>query len=305
MKKKKLIVRFSIHVGLMVAAVLAIAISSHFLLRSGTRHGARRTVPTFKGISLPEAELLAQANDLILFINDSLYVPAYAGGTVLDQLPASGVEVKPGRTVYVVINAYGDRMVTIPYVAGRSLRQAKNMLDVAGFEISRIKYTSDMATNYVLKQSYRGRDIDVESTLEAPAGSGIELTVGVSENDPYTRMPNVIGLSLKEAKSRLWESGLNVGRIDLDQGVDLLKDKGAKVYIQGRAANQNISWGTSISLKVTLDAEKLASAVEEARKADLEYEKSLRNPKKEEESAEVEQATEQSPVEDEDDPFFE
>ncbi|MFI3280720.1 MAG: PASTA domain-containing protein [Rikenellaceae bacterium] len=275
MKKEVTLKGILTNAAVIIAVILAIAIAAHFLLRAGTRHGVRRTVPEFKGVSLQEAEFLAKQNDLQIYINDSLYVTAQPGGTVLDQLPAAGVEVKPGRTIYVVINAFGKRMVTVPYVAGRSLRQAKNMLDVAGLEIKHINYVSDMATNYVLSQSYNSRSIVSSSKVEAPTGAGIDLTVGVSTDDPYTRVPNVIGLSLKEAKSRIWESGLNVGRINIDKGINLLKDLNAKVYIQGEAANGDAKWGQSMSVTVTLDQKKIDAATAAAHKADLEYEKSL------------------------------
>ncbi len=260
---------------ILCATIVLIAIAAHILLRVGTRHGSRRTVPQLTGISLREAEVLTSAYDLNIFINDSLHVTSHVGGTVLDQLPAAGVEVKPGRTIYIIINAFGDRMVEIPYVAGRSLRQAKNMLDVAGLEISQINYVDDMATNYVLEQSYRGRDITAETSLEAAVGSGIMLTVGVSQSDPYTLSPSLIGLSLREAKSRIWESGLNVGRIEVDKGVNLLQDKGAKVYIQSVGANTECRWGRSINITLTTDNDKVDTALEEVRRARIEYEKSL------------------------------
>ncbi len=304
MKKIGLIGRFAINVGLMVVMVLAVAVASHFLLRAGTRHGASCAVPQFKGVSLAEAEMLALENELNIVINDSLYVASYPGGTVLDQLPAAGVKVKPGRAVYVIVNAYGDRMVEIPYVAGRSLRQAKNMLDVAGLEIRRINYVEDMATNYVLEQSYRGRVLEAESAIEAALGSGVELTVGVSSDNPRTRIPNVIGLSLKEAKSRIWESGLNVGRVDLDPGVNIFKHKNAKVYIQSQVANTSAAWGLSVNITMAIDEEKIAAAVKEAHKAELEYEKLLRNGETGDEE-ETQNETESSDESAESDNFFE
>ncbi len=299
MKNDGLLKRIITNAAIIATVIIAIAIAAHFALRIGTRHGARRTVPELKGISLPEAELLASSSDLDIYINDSLYVNTYPGGTVLDQLPAAGVSVKPGRTIYLVINAYGDRMVEIPYVAGRSLRQAKNMLDVAGLEISKIKYVPDMATNYVLSQSYKGHNIAQGVKVEAAVGSGVDLTVGVSEKDPYTRVPNVIGLSLKEAKSRVWESGLNMGRINIDQGVNLLKHKNAKVYLQGTSPNEAAAWGSSLSLTVTLDEKKIAAAVDAAHKADLEYEKAMAEELSDEELSDEEGEQEQAPSADE------
>ena len=159
--------------------LLALAFVAHFAMQAGTRHGARRTVPDFSGIPLEEAQRIALRNDLTLFINDSLFVPAYEGGIVLDQLPAGGVEVKPGRTVYVTINSFRQKSVPVPYVAGRSLRQAKNMLEIAGLEIEELIYRPDMATNYVLEEYCDGRPVQATSRIEAEMGSGVTLYVGV------------------------------------------------------------------------------------------------------------------------------
>lgn len=186
---------------LIVLIILAMAVIAHFVMQAGTRHGARRTVPDFSGIALGEAQRIARANDLRLHINDSLFVPAYQGGTVLDQLPEGGVEVKPGRTVYITINAFRQKQVPVPYVAGRSLRQAKNMLEIAGLEIERLVYRPDIATNYVLEEYCDNRPVRPESKIEAEAGSGVTLYVGVQTGDSLTIVPQVIGATLRQAKS--------------------------------------------------------------------------------------------------------
>ena len=140
------------NLALIAAIILAMAVAAHILMQLGTRHGARRTVPDLSGVQLDQAQRIARKHDLQLHINDSLFVPAYEGGIVLDQLPEGGVEVKPGRTVYITINSSRQKMVPVPYVAGRSLRQAKNMLEIAGLEIAELVYRADMATNYVLEE---------------------------------------------------------------------------------------------------------------------------------------------------------
>ena len=143
------------NLALIAAIILAMAVAAHILMQLGTRHGARRTVPDLSGVQLDQAQRIARKHDLQLHINDSLFVPAYEGGIVLDQLPEGGVEVKPGRTVYITINSSRQKMVPVPYVAGRSLRQAKNMLEIAGLEIAELVYRADMATNYVLEEYLR------------------------------------------------------------------------------------------------------------------------------------------------------
>lgn len=251
----------------LIACILAVlAAAAHLTMRFGTRHGARRTVPDFSGVAFDEAQRLARKYDLRLHINDSLFVPAYEGGIVLDQLPEGGVEVKPGRTVYVTINSFRQKMVPVPYVAGRSLRQAKNMLEIAGLEIGELIYRADMATNYVLEEFCDGRPVTPSSRLEAEMGSGITLYVGVEEGYGTTPVPQLAALPLREAKGRLWETGLNVGRIDFDEGINLLNQKDARVYIQSPDAEHSTPLGSKVDLRLTLDAKKVASHRAEAEK---------------------------------------
>lgn len=252
---------------LMIAAIiLAMAIVAHLLMQIGTRHGARRTVPDFSGIALRDAQRLAGKYDLKLQINDSLFVPAYEGGIILDQLPEGGVEVKPGRTVYITINSFRQKMVPVPYVAGRSLRQAKNMLEIAGLEIEELVYRPDIATNYVLEEYCGGKPVTQHSRLEAEMGSGVTLYVGVEEEMASTIVPQVIGQPLTQAKGRLWELGLNVGRIDFDEGINLLNQKDARVYIQTPGAEHAVTLGSRVDLRLTLDTEKIGKARIEAEK---------------------------------------
>ena len=249
---------------LIAAIILAMAVVAHVVMQIGTRHGSRRTVPDFSGVQLLEAQRLAHRHDLKLQINDSLFVPAYEGGIVLDQLPKGGVEVKPGRTVYLTINSFRQKMVPVPFVADRSLRQAKNMLEIAGLEIAQLIYRPDMATNYVLDE-YFGRQRITETTrVEAEMGSGVTLYVGVQPGHNVTVVPQVIGLSLRDAKSRLWELGLNVGKVAFDDGINLLNQKDAHVYMQSPKAERHVVLGAKVDLQLTLDGQKVTARLRDA-----------------------------------------
>ena len=151
-------------------------------------------------------------------------------------------------------------MVPVPYVAGRSLRQAKNMLEIAGLEIAELVYRPDMATNYVLEEYLDREPVLPESRLEAEMGSGVTLHVGIAEGAGPTVVPQLVGAPLQAAKGRLWETGLNVGRIDFDEGVNLLNQKDARVYIQTPAAEYNAAPGSRVDIRLTLDTKKVAES---------------------------------------------
>ena len=223
-------------------------------------------MPDFSGVALHDAQRIARKHDLRLHINDSLFVPAYEGGIILDQLPEGGVEVKPGRTVYITINSFRQKMVPVPYVAGRSLRQAKNMLEIAGLEIAELVYRPDIATNYVLEEYCDKKQVTPTTRMEAEMGSGVTLYVGVEGGHGTTVVPRLVGLPLMQAKGRLWELGLNVGRVDFDEGVNLLNQKDTRVYVQIPGAERSAGLGSKVDLRLTLDGAKVDKHRAEAEK---------------------------------------
>lgn len=278
------------------------------LLGIFTRHGRHREVPEMVGLSLDEAtELAARNGGLRIEVSDSLFVPIYDGGVVLEQNPKAGTEVKNGRRIFVTVNSYRQKMVEIPYVTGFSLRQAKNNLESVGLEIERLEYVEDIATNYILSQKFGGRTIEEGQKIEAEIGSGITLVVGRGEDEEKSRVavPRVVGMTLYEAKSRLWDSGLNVGRITSDEGVNQLNERNARVYVQSPAQGVVTSLGSGVALSLSLDDERInrgvTSADEDARRRAEEEAKA----RAEAEAAEAEAAAAEAPAADfEEEEFF-
>ncbi len=242
---------------------ICLAVVAFVLMALGTRHDARRTVPDFVGLSMDDAEYFAERRDLQIIINDSLHVSASPGGVVLEQLPAKGTIVKPGRKVYVTINALAQRRVEVPYVAGLSLRQAKHLLESSGFTIAHLEYVEDIATNYVLGEYLGENEILEDSVTVANIGSAMVLRVGLAPNaSPFT-MPQLLGLSLHEAKSRLWESGLNVGEVVFDEDVPPFERANTKVYVQSVWPGSEIGYGERVSLNLTLESAKVEFSIAE------------------------------------------
>lgn len=283
------------HAVLIMLSLAGVIFLSSIMMNIITRHGTHRTVPDFMGAKIAQAQQMAKDAKLEIIINDSLFVPAYEGGVVLDQLPKGGVEVKAGRKVYVTINSFREKMVQVPYVAGRSLRQAKNMLEVAGLGIEKLVYEEDIATNYVLGEYVGTKQITDQSKVEIEMGSGVILKVGVQPENNTTIVPKAIGQSLQAAKSRLWEQGLNIGKVNFDDGINLLNQKNARVYRQSLAHNATANLGATVDLWLTLDDDVVekSSAVSDKAARELEEER-LQAEEAKRDSLEQAQAVEQA-----------
>lgn len=239
-------------------AIVVFVTLAMLLLNVFTRHNKYKEVPNYVGIQLEDVERRASKDKLRIEVIDSIYAPIYDGGVVLEQVPAAGTEVKDGRRIFVTITSHTQKMVPVPYVTGYSLRQAKNMIEMAGLEIAELKYVNNIATNNVLAE-LNGRDtIRRNSNLQLEVGSGLTLVVGRADDAKPVEVPKVIGLSLGEAKSRIWERGLNVGKITFDEDINLVNQKDAKVYRQGPSFGRYANLGEKVSITLTLDEKKVS-----------------------------------------------
>ncbi len=241
---------------LAVCAIVVLATVASLLLNVFTRHNKYKEVPDYVGVKIEAVEKQARKERLRIEVIDSIYAPIYDGGVVLEQVPAAGTEVKSGRRIFVTITSHTQKMVPVPYVTGYSLRQAKNMIEMAGLEIAELKYVNNIATNNVLAEMH-GRDtIRRNSNMQLEIASGLTLVVGRGDGAKPVEVPKLIGLSLSEAKSRIWERGLNVGKITFDEDINLVNQKDAKVYRQGPSFGRYAQLGEKVSITLTLDEKK-------------------------------------------------
>ncbi len=232
-----------------------------------TRHNQHKPVPDFVGIHISEVQRTAEREGFRIEVVDSIYAPIYDGGSVIEQLPLGGTEVKKGRRIFVTITSHQQKMVPVPFVTGFSLRQAKNMIEMAGLEINELRYVSNIATGNVLAEIV-GRDtVRRTSNLQLEVGSGVTLVVGLANDASWVTIPKVVGLSLSEAKSRLWERGFNVGTVGRDDDINLVNQKDATVYRQVPAYGRSAVMGTRVSIDLTLDEEKVTDGSNSADRA--------------------------------------
>lgn len=241
------------HAILAICAVAVFVGVSALALNFMTRHNRQKPVPNFIGVHIDEVARAAKRASLELEIADSVFAPIYAGGTVIEQTPAAGVEVKRGRRVFVTITSHSQKMVPVPYVTGFSLRQARNMIETAGLEIRRLRYVPNIATNNVLAE-IAGRDtIRRGSNKRLEVGSGVTLVVGRSSSADWVEVPSLAGMTLGQAKSALWERGLNVGEITRGDNINLVNQRDARVARQSYNPGHQVELGTEIGFSIALN----------------------------------------------------
>ncbi|MCF0174881.1 MAG: PASTA domain-containing protein [Bacteroidales bacterium] len=242
--------------GVVICSIL-IAIVVYLSLTAGTRHGQEITVPDFSAMVVEDATRIAEEIGIKVDVTDSAYIKRMERGMIYRQNPVAGSKVKKGRKIHLTINAINAKIVAVPNVVGYSLRQAKTEILSKGLSLGRLYYIPDMATNNVLKQLYKNREVMPGEELESD--EEIDLILGLNPNDNRTYIPRLYGMKWIQAGDLLHDGSLNIGKVTFDETV---KDYGdsldAVVFKQiPNPREASILIGSEVSIYLTLDQTKV------------------------------------------------
>ena len=249
-----------VHHPLIALLLLVVLVFGAFLsLSIFTRHGDEFAVPNLVGLPLKEAYALAETSHLNLVLLDSSYVVTKRPGTVLQQQPLSGEKVKRGRHVFLSINACQPMAVNAPALVGETLRQALILLEQAGLQCGQLSFTPDIALNSVLKQTYEGEELQAGERI--PKGALVDLLLGQGFETNFTTQPNLIQMTLAEARRALAARSLNMGKVVFDETVkDMADTLAARVYMTNPPflGTRNMPLGPRVGVFLTLNSSRIA-----------------------------------------------
>jgi beta-lactam-binding protein with PASTA domain len=194
--------------GIVLLSYLLIITLVVFYLDSYTDHGQKIDVPNVKGMNFDKASTLLTDLDLTCEVLDSIYDPSKPEGTILDQDPIatsfSSVYVKEGRIIRVRVSKK-SRLIEMPSLVDKSQRFAESILKNRGLKF-RVQYKpTNEANGAVLGQMYKGKEI--KEGVRIPIGATIKLIVGKNDEAEPMDIPNLVGLTIFEAKERLASMG--------------------------------------------------------------------------------------------------
>lgn len=175
-------VKFWVNIVMMVLIIVAVPVGALYMLDSFTHHGEKIEVPNVLGKSLYDAETMLKDRGLVALVVDSMYDKSAPRGSVLEQSPKSGYEVKGGRMVYLTINLKGEPMAQLPDVVGHgSLREAVALLQSLGFKLTAHKPVLGRPKDLVLGVKQGTRDVHAGETI--PRDRPLTLVIGGGEID--------------------------------------------------------------------------------------------------------------------------
>lgn len=151
-------------------------------LKIFTKHGESDIVPKVENISYTEAVRRLHDDGFRVDIRDSIYKDDVKPGYVIEQFPKAGARVKPGRKIFLYINAVHPKEVVIDddnnprdnALKSFSFRQGMARLEELGFKNIRVvKVLGD--NDCIVKITANGRV--VKKTEKVPLNARIVVEV--------------------------------------------------------------------------------------------------------------------------------
>lgn len=167
--------------------------------------GAEAEVPEVVGMSFAEAEKLLNEKGFEVKRDEPRFSDAVPAGIVLMQLPYGGAITKEGRRIYLT-ESRGVEMIPMPMLIGRPLREARITLMREGFEVGKIEYDYN---DTIMRDLIYAQSVPAE--VGARPGTKVDLMLSKGPSTRYSMMPNLVGLTLDEARGRLESAGLTLG----------------------------------------------------------------------------------------------
>lgn len=194
-----------------IVAILGLWIV-YLSLQLFTKHGTSDVVPPVENMSYSQAIRTLHDHGMRVEIRDSIYKEDVKPGFVIEQFPKAGAKVKPGRKIFLYINAVHPKEVVIDddnnpaddALRGFSFRQGMARLEELGFKNIRVvKILGD--NDCIVKITANGKV--VKKTEKIPVNSHLVVEVydgrlgalsDSLQNEEYLRYLSETGDSAEE-----------------------------------------------------------------------------------------------------------
>ena len=240
-KKKKRIFTLPRFLGVIFGIVFAALLSIGILWAVDYVQLPEVEVPDIIGMNYEEAEDLLETYGLLMEIESQVYSSEYEANEICEQTPDGGDKVKEGYKIRVTISK-GQNDMGVPDLVGKTLEEAKRIIEEQGYQIGTIDKADDAAPEgTVLEQTPKYGE-------EVQPGTLINLVVSNGKGQEEIEMIKLIGADLDSATEMIRSVNLVLNNVDYEYNDTY--DAGL-VIEQNIAMGEKIMTGTKINLVVS------------------------------------------------------
>lgn len=202
-------------------------------------------VPNLVGLDIDYVLGSSAYSDFVIKVGDYVYDSDMPDGTILDQDPVEGRNVKPGQEIVVSVSG-GATEVTVPNVVNDEYRDALRELEALGLVTDPQFVDSDEVTsNYVISTS-------PEAGTVLNSGDTITVYISTGPDIEMVTVPNLSGSTQYQAQRTLEQNGLSLGNVKPEYNDDVAV---GIVYDQGVAQGTQVPEGFAIDIWISLGPE--------------------------------------------------
>ncbi len=226
--------------GLCTAMILLLCATA-FVLTGGTR---RLSVPEVVNTNLDAATARLESMGLSLEVAEKVYDDNTLPGTIVEQKPQQGTQVKNGETVSVVV-CLGPESAAVPDLDGMTQEEAANALAPLGLHVGVVTHRQD-------SDAPRGTVIEQYPEQGEVLENGGTVDLILSDQPLMRDVPNVLGKTLEETRQRLKEYDLQLGDVHYEYatGYDV-----GEVFRQSPESGTQLRQGDSVNVWVVENIE--------------------------------------------------
>ena len=207
---------------------------------TGLLGGKEIEAPSFKGMTLEEAQEAATEYDLKVKKGDEVVSEDVEKGKIVSQDPEEGTKIKTGSTIKVNISkGLGDG--DVPNLVGKKQDELASYLEAAGFSLGSV--TSEAG------EEESGTVIRQDPAAGSTAEKGTAINVVVSDGSKAQAVvPYLVGKTIGDAQAALKNAGLTIGEVSYDYSSTYAE---GEVMWQQYDANAQLDKGTSVKVRVS------------------------------------------------------
>ncbi|MEN4761871.1 PASTA domain-containing protein [Chryseobacterium sp. C39-AII1] len=207
-----------------------------------TKHGQETPVPNVINKSVHEAIKILDDSGLEYEVDSFKYDPKYRPFQVLQVYPSPGSRVKDGRTIVLKVNPRTWAKVAVPDVINKYSGLAFQRLDQVGLKVGDTIFEPSIQKDAIIRMLFKGNAVKPGTLI--PRFSTIDVVVGSGPMRNIS-IPNVVGLTVKEARTVIARSLFEVGLVDHEDGG---KDESDIIYYQDPASGDVRDQGMQMDL---------------------------------------------------------
>lgn len=163
-----------------------------------------QAVPRVLGLTLAEAEAQLKSASMQVQDGGAEPHPTAPQGTVVWQDPPPGV-IAPEETRVTLVASAGPPKIPVPDVAGLEGTLAQQLVGAAGLTVSQVESVQAAAP--------RGVAMLTRPPAATVLSPGAGVAVVVSRGAPTIPVPDLLGMSQADARTRLELDGLSLGTV--------------------------------------------------------------------------------------------